>query len=290
MIVGAGSHQYEVVENWPTMPEGTTWGQVVEIVVDSSDRVFIFHRGEISPMIFNTAGDYLGTWDEPGDWGDIHGVSIGSDADGEYFIIADRSGHTISRTTLDGKVVWKSGTHKQAGAVGEPYNLPTDSGIAPNGDIYVSDGYGNSRVHQLGSSGELVRSWGEPGVGPGHFNLVHAARVIERRGEQVVYVCDRQNHRIQIFSLEGEFITKLSGFKQPVDLVVDDEGYRYVGELQHRVTILDQDDSIVARIGGESKAEPGYFVAPHTVWLDSEGSLYIGEVLEGQRVTKLKRV
>jgi hypothetical protein len=72
--------------------------------------------------------------------------------------------------------------------------------------------------------------------------------------------------------------------------VVDDEGYRYVGELQHRVTILDPDDAIIARIGGESKAEPGYFVAPHSVWLDSEGSLYVGEVLEGQRVTRLKRI
>jgi hypothetical protein len=290
MIVGSGNRQYEVVENWPTMPEGTSWGQVVEIVVDSSDRVFIFHRGEISPMIFNTDGDYLGTWENGNPFEDIHGVSIGSDDDGEYFIVVDRLGQTVSRTTLDGEIVWQAGTPGVAGENGDPFNRPTDAGIAPNGDIYVSDGYGNSRVHQYSAKGELIRSWGEPGVGPGQFNLVHAARVIERRGEPVVYVCDRQNHRIQVFSLDGEYITKLSGFKQPVDLVVDDEGYRYVGELQHRVTILDPDDAIIARIGGESKAEPGYFVAPHSVWLDSEGSLYVGEVLEGQRVTRLKRI
>lgn len=290
MSVGAGKRQYEVVENWPNMPGGATWGQVVEIVVDSSDRVFVFHRGDISPMIFNTDGDYLGTWADTSAWPDIHGVSIGTDDDGEYFLIVDRNNHTLSRTTLDGELVWQAGNAGVAGANGDPFNLPTDSGIAPNGDIYVSDGYGNARVHHYTSKGELIRSWGSQGVGPGEFNLPHAARVIERNGEQVVYVCDRQNHRIQIFTLDGEYITKLTGVKQPVDLVVDSDGVRYVGELQHRITILDENDQVIARIGGESKSEPGYFVAPHTVWFDSEGSLYIGEVLAGQRVTKLKRV
>lgn len=288
--VGSGSHQYEVVENWPTMPEGARWGQVVEAIVDSQDRVFFFHRGETSPMIFNTAGEYLGTWENSSQWKDIHGVSIGSDDDGEYFIVVDRDRQTVSRTTLDGEVVWTIGTPDEPHPDGQPFYRPTDAGIAPNGDVYVSDGYGNSRVHQFTSNGEHIRSWGSKGVGPGQFNLVHAVRIIERNGEPTVYVCDRQNHRIQLFTLEGEFITKLTGFKQPVDLVVDSEGYRYVGELQHRVTILDSNDAIVMRIGGESKAEPGYFVAPHSVWFDSEGSLYVAEVLEGQRVTKLKRV
>ncbi|HEX2281127.1 MAG TPA: hypothetical protein VHG52_05120 [Thermomicrobiales bacterium] len=288
--LGAGERQYEVVENWPTMPDGVEWHQVVEIVVDSQDRVLIFHRKAPSPMIFTREGEYLGTWEANDHWRDIHGVTIGSDEQGEYLIVAQRSAHVVSRATLDGEVVWTVGTMGQPGAEGEPFNLPTDSGIAPNGDIYISDGYGNSRVHQYSSSGEHIRSWGTKGVGPGQFNLSHAARVIERNGEPAVYACDRQNHRIQIFTLEGEFIRKLTGFKQPTDIIVDADGYRYVSELQARVSILDSNDNLVVRLGGESKAEPGYFVAPHTVWLDSEQSLYVGEVLEGKRVTKLKRV
>lgn len=290
MQVGAGTRQYEVVENWPTMPEGMVWGQVVEIVVDSQDRVFIFHRSTPSPMIFNKAGEYQGTWPENDHWGSIHGVTIASDADGEYLIVADRDRHQVSRTTLDGEVIWTIGKTDTPGADGEPFNLPTDSAVAPNGDIYVSDGYGNAHVHQFTSTGEHIRTWGGHGVGPGQFNLSHAVRVIDRQGEPTVYACDRQNHRIQLFTLDGEFITKLTGFKQPVDLVVDSEGVRYVGELQHRVTILDENDRVITRIGGESKAEPGYFVAPHSVWFDSEGSLYVGEVLEGRRVSKFKRV
>jgi DNA-binding beta-propeller fold protein YncE len=289
MKVGAGVREYEVVENWPTMPEGATWGQVVEIVVDSSDRVYIFHRGDTSPMIFNTAGEYQGTWENAGQWKDIHGVTVASDDDGEYFIVVDRDRHTVSRTTLDGDVVWTIGTPDEPHKDGHPFYRPTDSAVAPNGDIYVTDGYGNARVHQFTSTGEHIRSWGTQGVGQGQFNLPHGVRVIERNGELTVYVCDRQNHRIQLFTPEGEYIRKLTGFKQPVDLVVDVEGVRYVGELQHRVTILDENDMPVTRIGGESKAEPGSFVAPHSVWLDSLGSLYVAEVLEGQRVSKLKR-
>lgn len=290
MQVGADKRQYEVVESWPTMPEGTSWGQVVEIVVDSQDRVFVFHRGTPSPMIFNTAGDYQGTWPESDHWRDIHGVTVGSDSDGEYFIVVDRDRHQVSRTTLDGDVAWTLGTRDTPGAEGKPFNRPTDSAIAPNGDIYITDGYGNANVHQFTSKGEHIRTWGSRGVGPGQFNLPHGVRITERRGEPTVYVCDRENHRIQLFTLDGEYITKLTGVKQPADLVVDSDGVRYVAELQHRITILDTDDSTITRLGGESNPEPGSFVAPHTVWFDSQGSLYVGEVLEGQRVSKFTRV
>lgn len=290
MKVGAQNREYEVVEDWPTMPEGSTWGQVVEIVVDSQDRVFVFHRGETSPMIFNTAGEYQGTWGTAGPWKDIHGVTIASDDDGEYLIVVDRDRHVVSRTTLDGTVVWTIGTEDQPDKDGGPFYRPTDSAVAPNGDVYVTDGYGNARVHQFTSKGEHIRSWGSRGVGPGQFNLPHGVRIIERNGDPVVYVCDRENHRIQLFSLDGIYITKLTGFKQPGDMVVDGDGVRYVGELQHRIAILDQDDREITRIGGASSSEPGHFVAPHTVWFDAEGSLYVGEVLEGQRVSKFRRV
>ena len=106
----------------------------------------------------------------------------------------------------------------------------------------------------------------------------------------IVYVCDRENSRIQRFSLEGEYLGKVPGVKRPTDIVVDPDGIRYVSELPSRVTIFDADDHPIARIGGTEKAEPGEFVAPHSVWLDSEESLYVTEVLEGQRVQKFRRI
>ena len=290
MAYGGGSRQYDYVENWPQLPDGETFGQVVEIVVDSQDRVFIFHRGATSPLIFNSGGEYLGTWEKNEHWQDIHGVTIGQDDSGEYLIVVDRDRHLVSRADLEGNVQWTAGTPDQPGQNGDPFDKPTDSGIAPNGDIYVADGYGNNRVHQFTASGELVRSWGERGVSQGQFILPHAARVIDRNGEPTVYVCDRQNHRIQLFTLDGQYIRKLTGVRQPCDIIADSEGVRYVAELQGRVAIFDEHDFLITRIGGEQKAEAGHFIAPHTVAIDSEGSMYVGEVLQGARVSKYSRV
>jgi hypothetical protein len=290
MAQGSGIRQYEFVEGWPSMPEGESFGQVVEIIVDSQDRVFVFHRMETSPMIFSTAGEYLGAWEKNDHWRDIHGVTLGRDERGEYLIVVDRDRHLVSRADLDGNPVWSVGTPDQAADAMGYFNRPTDSGIAPNGDIYVADGYGNARVHQFSVSGEHIRSWGEAGVAPGEFRLPHGVRVIERDGELNVYVCDRENWRIQRFSLAGEYLGKVTGFRQPGDIIVDGDGIRYVPELQGHVAILDQDDHVITKLGGERNTEPGNFFAPHTVALDSHGSLYVGEVLEGQRVSKFTRV
>jgi DNA-binding beta-propeller fold protein YncE len=252
--------------------------------------VYVFHRLDSSPLIFDKDGKYLGSWEKNDHWQDIHGVTIASDDQGEYLIVADRRRHTVSRADLDGNPVWTVGTPDQpADALGY-FNLPTDSGVAPNGDIYVSDGYGNARVHQFSASGEHIRSWGTPGVGPGQFHLPHAARVMERDGEPTLYICDRENWRIQRFTLEGEYLGKITGLKQPCDVIADSEGIRYVSELQGRIAIFDQDDHLITRLGGERNTEPGNFYAPHSVAIDSEGSIYVAEVLEGQRISKYKRV
>ena len=153
--------------------------------------------------------------------------------------------------------------------------------MASNGDIYVSDGYGNAFVHHLSPTGEHISTWGGPGVGPSEFRLPHGVWMASWRGQETVYVCDRENSRIQLFSLDGEYLGKVPGVRRPTDIVVDGDGMRYVSELLSRVTILDEDDHAIAHIGGEELREPGQFVAPHSVWLDSEGSLYVTEVLEG---------
>ncbi len=282
MEVGAGIRRYEVVENWPEMPERMTWGQVVQVVVDSQDRVFFFQRIAPQVSIFDTSGVYLGAWPEGGRFEDVHSAYLGRDGEGEYLIVVDRNRNAIARTTLDGEVIWE----RQE----ERYDRPTDAAVASNGDIYVSDGYGNALVHHLSSTGEHIRTWGGPGVGTSEFRLPHGVWMADWRGQETVYVCDRENSRIQRFSLDGGFLGEVPDLHRPTDIVVDGDGVRYVSELVSRVTILDEDDHVIARIGGEELSETGQFVAPHSVWLDSEGSLYVTEVLEGQRVQKFKRL
>ena len=282
MEVGAGNHRYEVVDDWLKLPAGFEWGQVVQVIVDSQDRVYYFHRGKPGVMMFDQAGAHLGSWPEDGRFLDIHSAWLGSDRDGEYLLIVDRDRNALARTTLAGEKVWE--------VVSDRFAKPTDAAAAANGDIYMSDGYGNPYVHRLSSTGEHIATWGAAGVGPGDFRLPHGVWMAQRDGAECVYVCDRENRRIQILTLAGEYITKLTDLRRPTDIITGPDGTRYISELTHRVTILDADDRLIAHIGGESKAEPGYFVAPHSVALDSQGSLYVTEVLEGRRVQKFRRL
>jgi len=163
---------------------------------------------------------------------------------------------------------------------------PTDVGLSPNGDFYVSDGYRNCRVHKYSAEGKLLFSWGEPGNGPGQFELVHS--VWEHKGR--VYVADRANNRIQIFTPQGEFIEMWPGFLHPCKIYVDKNDIMYVAELDARVSIVDLQGNVLGRWGSERTHEPGLFWGPHGIWTDSEGSIYVAEVLEGARLQKFARV
>ena len=272
--------EYEVVEGWDKLPEGWVYTQVAGVTVDSRDRVYVLNRGEHPIIVYEKDGSFIGSWGE-GMFQNAHGAYID---DKGYIYCVDRDRHVLWKFTTDGELLMTIGNVDQA-ADGEPFNLPTDVALAPDGDIYVSDGYGNNRIHRYSPEGELLLSWGEPGEGPGQFNLPHGIWV----REGMVYVADRQNHRIQISTPEGEYIDEWGGFKQPCDLSIDNAGIVYVPELQGRVSILNLDGEVLARIGRERGFEPGEFYAPHCTWTDSEGSLYVGEVLEGQRIQKFVR-
>ena len=144
------------------------------------------------------------------------------------------------------------------------------------GSIFVADGYGNARIHKFTHGGELVHSWGQPGGEIGQFRLPHSLAV-DSYGR--LYVADRENSRIQIFDTEGTFLDQWHDVIRPTDVCLDADGYIYVSELCNRVSVFDPHGRLLARWGNESheKTNP-LFVAPHAVAVDSQGSLYVGEV------------
>jgi NHL repeat len=297
MRVGEGAFTYEVAEGWGQLPDGWRLGQTAAVATDGQDRVFVFHRppGDEPPvLVFDRQGALVSSWGK--DFlEDAHGMVIGPDATAggaERLWLVDRGPHLVYQCTPDGAPLRTLGTR---GVAGEqvPFNRPTDVAVAPNGEVYVSDGYGNARVHRFGADGTLLQSWGVPGQGPGEFKLVHSVWVDShggREGAGRVLVADRENHRVQRFTADGEYLGEWGGFRQPTDLFVDEQGFVYVPELQSRMSILDPDGQVVARWGGEERREPGWFVAPHGAWVDSRGDLYVCEVLQGQRIQKFVRV
>jgi DNA-binding beta-propeller fold protein YncE len=280
--IGAGTHQYEVVEDWPRLPDGFVWGQVVQAVVDRDDTVLFFHRGSPGVLRFAPDGGFLGAWPENSHFQDIHAALLVSDADGDGLLVVDRDRNTLVRTTLDGEIVWELTTDR--------FNRPTDVAVASNGDTYVADGYGNPYIHRFNAAREHLLTWGEAGDGPGQFRLPHSVWVTGDTSDERVYVCDRENSRIQVFTTDGRYEREFGGINRPTDIIVGPDGTRYVTELRQGLAIFAPDDSLIFRTDGVLNDAPGSFVAPHSVALDSTGALYITEVLEGQRVQKLRRL
>ena len=294
MRYGSGDYQYELVEDWGELPEGFEWHQVAGVAVDSGDNVYAYNRSAHQMMVFDRSGSFLSTWDET--FAGPHGIHIGPD---DCVYLADRDAHVISKYSLDGRLLLRLGTGQPSETgyttnaepvptAAGPFNLPTGIAVTDEGDIFVSDGYGNSRVHRYDATGSLILSWGLPGkVNPGDFHLPHGIGLDHDRN---VLVCDRENGRIQVFDEDGEFLEMFTGFRQPTDICVGPEGEIYVPELQGRVTIIDSDGEVLSQWGGERSHRPGEFWAPHGVAVDSHGDLYIGEVLEGQRLQKFARI
>lgn len=272
---------FEVVEGWGKLPDGWSFGHVIGCAVDSDDNVYVLNRGEHSMVVYDRDGKVKGSWEVK--LPTSHGLHI----EGDVAYVADYHKHTVQKFTLDGKLLETWGTEDVAGEEGKPFNRPTDIDVAPSGEIYVSDGYANSRVHKYSADGELLLSWGEKGTGPSQFDISHDVTIA---ADGRVLICDRQNHRIQIFTADGEYITEWGGFKQPCSATIDKNGYVYVTELQARFSILDKEGVLVARWGGEPSLEPGQFMNPHCACIDSRGDLYVGETLEGSRIQKFRKL
>jgi DNA-binding beta-propeller fold protein YncE len=285
--LGTGEYVYEELSDWPALPEGWTFHEVADVVVGPEDRVYVFNRGEHPMMVFEADGAFVTAWGE-GVFTRAHGVTLGPDGN---LYCADDDGHCIYICTLEGEVLSTIGTPGQPAPAGSgrPFNRPTKVAFDPkSGELYISDGYGNARVHKYSPDGQLLYSWGGYGTDPGEFNLVHS---VATDGEGRVYVADRENNRVQIFDDQGQFLDQWVNMYRPCGLHIEDER-AYVGQLPTHldvnadypnigacVSIHDLSGQRLAKLGDVRPGErPGQFVAPHGLAVDSKGDLYVGEV------------
>lgn len=299
MVLGSGKHVYRVVEGWGKHFY-SPFVDVTGIGVDSKDQIFVLIRGIDPVLVFDSQGNFLKSWGRNHfTW--PHGLFVGPD-DSIYCTDGD---HTVRRFTPDGELLMTLGKKdrpSETGCVNKdyrtvkqtagPFNCPTDTAVDTEGNLYVSDGYGNARIHKFSKDNEILFSWGEPGRGPGQFNLPHGI-CIGREG--IVYVADRENSRIQLFDSEGRFINQFAA-NRPTDLFIHG-GNLYVSELGYktglrlistspqdgfqsaRLSIFTLDGEPLSRWGSEDACAPGSFFAPHTLCVDSKGDIYVGEVV-----------
>jgi DNA-binding beta-propeller fold protein YncE len=279
---------FEPVVGWPAIPHGMSFHEATSVAVDDHDHIYVFNRGRNPMMIFDRDGKFLETWGA-GDYLRPHGVHVTPDGD---LLLVEDAGHTLKRTSKSGEVMYVVGTHGEPSAwqEGAPFNRPTDAYVSPvSGDIFVTDGYGNSRVHRLKSNGEHVASWGEPGTGDGQFSLPHNLVVL---ADGRVVVCDRENFRLQVFTEDGEYIAQHHFHRpQAITLGQGNDTAIYVTEtrpptvqegvpgLGLRIRVLDQQFNEITNFGaGTSGVAPDQFISPHGITVDSEGSVYVAEV------------
>ena len=286
--IGSGRFTYEIAVDWEKLPPGYSWTDAAAVATDSQDRVYVFNRGEHPMIVFDSEGNFIKSWGE-GVFTRAHGLTFAPDG---TLYCTDDGDHTVRQCTLDGEVLMTIGTPGQAADLygGQPFNRCTHVAIDPRtGDLYVSDGYGNARVHKYSPDGKLLFSWGEPGTDPGQFNIVHN---IATDGNGYVYVADRENHRVQVFDSQGRYETQWVNLHRPCALYISDEQHVYIGELGYgmsvnrdhpnigpRITVMDTSGERLAVVGHLGFGQDvGQFMAPHGLCLDSRDNIYVGEV------------
>ena len=290
MTVAAQRPTYAVVPGWGKLPDGWSFIEGTAVAVDSKDNVYVYNRGAHPLIIFDRHGKFLHSWGE-GMTSRAHGITIGPD---DTVWLTDDGNHTIRQFTPEGALLLTIGDPDRPSPAhgGKPFNRPTHVALCPqNGDVYVSDGYGNSRVHKYDPKGRLLLSWGEPGTDAGCFNIPHN---IATDAAGLVYVADRENHRVQIFDALGAYQGQINNLHRPCGLFADHRngGRLFVGELPShlpvnaavpnigaRVSVVSLKGDLMARFGGRFAGEaPGEFIAPHGLTVDTRGAVYVAEV------------
>jgi peptidylamidoglycolate lyase len=305
----AASHDpYVVVHGWPQLPADLVLGQVSGVGVDSHNHVFVFHRAEnswatdksrliASPTVLcfdGSSGKLLNSWGN-NRFVVPHGLRVDNH---DNVWVTDIALQQVFKFSHDGQLLLALGTERTAGADATHFDKPTDIAFGPDGSIFVSDGYGNSRIVKFSADGHFLLEWGHKGDGPGEFATPHNV-VVDNQGR--VYVADRGNARIQVFDGSGRYLTSWSSDElgRPWGLAMGSDNLLYVVDggdaradqpMQGReqVAKLDLTGKILAKWSRLGNYD-GQLYWGHDLAIGKDGAVYVGDVWHGMRVQKFIR-
>ena len=288
-------------DDWGSLPGGLHLGSTHgAMVVDSQDRVFVNTDTSHAVVAFDLDGNPLFSWGEELRGG-LHGMCL-HEEDGEEFLYLVHTGRgEYLRTTLDGDILFRRGWPEESALYTEAKEYrPTSIAVAPDGTVFVADGYGKSYVHRFTADGTYLDSFGGSGDGPGEFHTCHGIAIDESFSPPRLLVADRENHRLQAFDLDGTHLATYAGnLRRPCSVSCDGERW-LIADLAGRVTILDREGGLVAHLGDQPREDlranfgattdlwrAGEFLAPHGATWDRHGNVYVVDWNRNGRLTKL---
>ncbi|MBV9763089.1 MAG: hypothetical protein JO340_21180 [Acidobacteriaceae bacterium] len=314
-VVGSGDHVFEVTHDWGRLPADIKYGNTHGVCEDSQGHIYIHHtvnaasESSDAMVIFDHKGKFIKSWG-PDFKGGAHGLLIRKEGSQEFLYLCDIKRGLVVKTTLAGEHVLTLGYPDESNAYqpnpdgSKKKYSPTNLAVAPNGDIYVGDGYGSSYVNVYTPEGKFVKTFGGKGSAPGQLDCPHGI-VLDTRGSQpILMVADRANHRIQTFDLDGQHLSFIDGTNLPCTFAFNERGETVVPDLGARVTLMDAQNRVIEHLGDDSSVNdwnklrtedrsafrPGKFVCPHGGCFDRHGNIFIVEWVEVGRVSKLRRV
>ena len=324
-VLGSGDHSYEAIHDWGELPASLKWGNTHGVVEDSRGQIYVHHTvhassdGGDSMVVFDAKGKFVRSWGKELR-GVAHGLHLRKEGRDEFlYLTANATTPRLSpqpdlqaavvKTTLTGEIVWKIEGPPDVAAYRpgpdgtRPRYNPTNVAIAPNGDVYVGDGYGSYFINQYNGKGEYIRTFGGRGAAAGQLNEPHGLWIDTRARTPVLVVADRRNNRLQRFTLDGTSIDFVPGFRLPCHFH-ERQGTVVIPDLHGRVTLIGRENQILTHLGdsnapnwnnplrGQPRDQfiPGQFICPHGACFDHDGNIFVVEWVEVGRVTKLRKV
>ena len=321
-IVGKGDYRYEVLHDWPQLPDPYTWQTTHNVAVDKSQNLYVIHEGRTelkdhpSIFVFDSEGKFLRAFGNQFQGGG-HGIEVRDEGGEEFlYVCAYQQVKSFAKLTLQGETVWQKFAPMESGVYAEGENtnpqrlwgrdrfMPTNFAFLDDGGFLLADGYGSYYVHRYDKDANWISCFGGPGDGKGKFNTPHGIWIDRRAGiDPRVIVCDRAHHTLQVLSLDGKHVETLTGYGLPANVDTQNE-LMLVPELHARVTLLDTNNQVVARLGADvervkdvknlrqdpSRWRDGKFVHPHDACFAAGGDIFVAEWVATGRVTRMRRL
>ncbi len=306
-VVGLGEHQYEVLHDWAQLPNRCVLGNTHGVVEDAQGRIVVKQtvgKGSLcedAMLAFDADGKFVESWGRDFKGG-AHGLHRAFEGDEEFFYLCDTNRRIVVKTRPNGEELWRI----DASACGDLYNdpkkfCPTNVATAPDGTVFVADGYGSSFIHRFQPNGTYEGSFGGPGSAPGQLNCPHGLIVDTRGDTPRLIVADRGNRRLQIFDLAGKHLAFVNDELRAPCHFAERNGVLLIPDLESRITLFDRENKLIAHLGDgghyngiRDKAreafKAGKFVAPHGACFDTSGNIFVVEWVEVGRITKLRRL